>query len=371
MNKEKVLQSEIVKGLKNTVKVLEATRTNKDNPVDLGFFEHFKMSDPEKYDSAEAVLSDMGIDPQVDTIHNLTTMPETDLTWVVPEIVRSAINLGIRKSAIWPKLVAADETVSQTKVVMPHVNMSDAAPKRVNEGATIPLGQVSYGQRDISIWKMGRGFKMTDEVVRYVSLNLLSIFLRDFGLKLGIALDTLAIRTALNGDQPNGINSAPVIGVATANTLAYKDLLKLCVRGSRLGRSYGNMIAGETMAIDMLDMDEFKLRYAGSTTATLNIQTPIPNSANLFIHGTMPDNQVMAIDKSVGLIRLTAVPLMVESERIVSNQTQATYATITTGFGKLFDDSVVVIDKSLAFSGAGFPAFMEVNDLEVEEITMD
>jgi len=62
---------------------------------------------------------------------------------------------------------------------------------------------------------------------------------------------------------------------------------------------------------------------------------------------------------------------MVESERIVSNQTQATYATLTTGFSKLFDDSVVVIDKSLNITTAGFPAYMEVDDLEIQDVTLD
>ena len=371
MIKEQVEKSSLVKNLKGVVKTLEGMRIDKDSPVDVGFFEYLKEDNPEKYGTPEAVFQELGIQPHIDTISNLTTVPDTDLVWVLPEIFRTAINLGIRKNAIWPKLVTADQPVSQRKISMPYVNMSDAAPKKINEGATIPLGDVSYGQRDVSIWKMGRGFKLTDEVVQYVSINTLSIFLRDFGLKLGIGLDTLMLRTALNGDQPNGVNSAPVIGVTTPNTLAYKDLLKLWVRGSRLGRTYNNMISGENFAIDMLDMDEFKLRTSGTTQATLDLKTPVPNSANLYIHGIIPTNQLMVMDKSVAMVKLTAKALMVESERIVSNQTQATHATLTTGFSKLFDDSVVVIDKSLNITTAGFPAYMEVDDLEIQDITLD
>jgi len=370
MNKEVIEKSELVKGLKNRVKKLDAARTDKDLATDIGFFESLKAEDEEAYGSSEKVFLAMGVEPNVDTISNLQTMPDTEVNWVVPEIIRTALSLGLRKSAIWPSLVAADQAVSQRKVTMPHINMSDATPKKTNEGATISLGSVSYGQKDVSIFKLTRGFKITDEVRQYVSLNLLSIFLRDFGVKLGIALDTMMIRVAINGDQPNGSNSAPVIGVGTANTLAYKDLLKLWVRGSRLGRDFSNMISGEEFAIDMLDMDEFKLRMQGTPQATLNIKTPVPTTANLMIHGIMPDDQLMAIDKSAGVIRLTSRPLLVESDRIISNQTEETYCSITTGFAKMFDDSVVLIDRSLTYAAQPFPDFMDISDIEVEEVTV-
>ncbi len=47
---------------------------------------------------------------------------------------------------------------------MPMVNMSDAAPAKVNEAETIPLGDVSFGQKSVSLFKIGKGFKLTDEV---------------------------------------------------------------------------------------------------------------------------------------------------------------------------------------------------------------
>jgi hypothetical protein len=74
------------------------------------------------------------------------------------------------------------------------------------------------------------------------------------------------------------------------------------------------------------------------------------------------------IDSQSALIKLNAKPLMVESERIVSNQTEATYASLTTGFANIFRDGRVIMDQSLDFASNGFPAFMDVDAFETVEI---
>ena len=60
---------------------------------------------------------------------------------------------------------------------MPEValNTKKTSPMRqkVNEAETIPLGDVSFGQKSVSLFKIGKGFKLTDEVKNYVSINVL------------------------------------------------------------------------------------------------------------------------------------------------------------------------------------------------------
>ena len=70
------------------------------------------------------------------------------------------------------------------------------------------------------------------------------------------------------------------------------------------------------------------------------------------------------MDSSSTLIKFNAQPLLVESEKIVSNQTTAFYASLTTGFAKLFRDSSVLVDSSLDITAANFPAYMDVDPLE-------
>lgn len=316
----------------------------------------------EKFDcSLEDLYENLGIDPTVDTISNIMTIPDEDVRWLIPEIIRDSIRLGLRDTPIWPSITASEQEVSQKSITMPYINMSDAVPHRVGEGETIPVGSISYGSKDVKAFKIGRGIKMTYEVRQYVSLDVISIFFQDFGVRLGQALDTLAIDVLINGDQADGSESAPVIGVATAGTKTYKDFLRIWLRASRLGRKLNTIVGGEDAALETLDMPEFKDRKSGTTDATLTLKTPVPKDANYYIHGNVPDDQEILVDPRYALVKFNVIPLLIESDKIVSNQTEEFYASLTTGFGKIFRDSALVMDASLPFAGNGFPPYMDVD----------
>lgn len=311
----------------------------------------------------DELFEKIDINPNLTTMQNIYTMPDQSIRWIVPEIIRQAITLGLRQAPFYPSIIAGEESVSSLNVIQPHINMSDAAPAKINEAETIPLGTVSFGQKSVSLFKIGKGFKLTDEVRDYVSLNVLSIYLRDFGVQLGYALDTLAMDTLINGNKPDGSESAPVIGVYnTANGITYKDLLHIWVRAARMGRNFSTMIGGEDQAIEMLNLPEFKVRQSsGPTEATLNVKSPVPNKADFYIHPGTPENQLLMLDKAAALIKLNAKQLMLESERIVSNQTEAIYATLTTGFSKMYQDATLLLDATKEFTTYGFPEFMNID----------
>lgn len=357
----KMKSADFIKELPEMVRFMDASRAGSKDQVctDISLTEMVK----EKFGiSMEDFYDKIGINPRMTTIQNIFTMPNQNVRWLVPEIIRAAIYTGIRQAPFYKEIISTEEHVSGLKITMPHVNMSDAQPAKVNEAETIPLGDISYGEKQVSIFKIGKGFKLTDEVRDYVSIDVLGVYLRDFGIQLGYAMDTLAMDVLLNGNMTNGAESAPVIGVeSTTNGITYKDLLRLWVRASRLGRNYQNIIGSEDQAITMLDLPEFKKREQGTTQATLNVKSPVPNQANFFIHPGTPAKNILLVDKNAALIKLTAKELTLESERIVSNQTQATYATITTGFSKMYQDAAVLMAADKLFTSNGFPAFMNID----------
>ena len=355
----KVYSASQFKGMmKETVKAVEAIRSHSENPRDISFEEILQ----EKFQvGMMGLLTSLGIDPSTDSVQNLLTVPDFDVRWIIPEVFRAAVNLGYRAAPIYPNIIAAEEQMKGLTQVMPSINMSDAAPRYVGEGETIPLGAISYGSKQFKIFKIGRGIKLTDEVVSYSSLNLLSIFLKDFGVKLGHAVDVLAIDTLINGEQVDGSESAPVIGTATGTSLVYKDLLKIWIRMGRIGRTPNTLLGGEDMALDTLDLAEFKTPVFGQPRETLVFHSPIPQKSNFYVHGNIPDDQELIIDPTGGVIKFNGWPLKVESERIVSNQTEAFYVSLQTGFAKLFRDSVIVVDKSVTFASTGFPSWMDVD----------
>lgn len=322
--------------------------------------------------SLEAYYESLGVNPQTDSISNIFTTGDTnDLKWLVPELFRDSMRMGLRRTSMWPSLVAAEQNISQMSITMPQIEMSDADPRYVNEGETITTGTLSFNQKTVDIHKIGRGIKVPYEVLDYVSLDVVSIFFQDMGNQLGLSMDVLALETLLNGEQLNGSESAPVVGVGTAGTKTYRDYLRVWIRMARLGRTPNTIIGGEEAALDTLDLPEFKTNTFGGTSAAgvpsssaLKLKTPIPSNSNYFIHGNVPTDQEIILDPTSAMIKFNSKPLMVESEKIVSSQTDAWYATMTTGFAKLFTDSAVVVDKSLAFAGNGFPSEMNVDSLE-------
>lgn len=342
------------------VNLLDQSRrgTQEDLPVDISFSELVT----EKWGiSVDDLMDKIGIDTRVSTMQNIFSMPDQNVRWVVPEIIRTAILTGVRKAPFYPEIIASEQSVKGLSVTMPYINMSEAEPAKMNEAETFPLGNISYGQKEVKLFKIGKGIKITDEVKNYVSLDVMAIFLRDFGIQLGYALDTLALDVIINGNKSDGSESAPTIGTTSGTDIVYKDLLRIWVRGSRLGRSFNNLIGDEEQAISLLDLSEFKNRQSGTTQATLNVKSPVPNTANFWIHPGIPNNQLLMLDKSAALIKLNAQALLLESERIVSNQTQAIYASMTTGFSKMYNDAALLLDSSQKFSSKGFPDFMNID----------
>lgn len=357
----KMKAQDFTKELRSIVQLLDATRAGHQNqrPVDISLSElvtnRYGLSIQDYYDK-------IGINPKKDTMQNIFTMPDQNIRWIVPEIIRDAIYLGIKEAPFYPNIISSDQAINGLQAIMPMINPSDAAPARVNEAETIPLGDVSFGQKSVRLFKIGKGFKITEEVKNYVSLDVMAIFIRDFGIQLGYALDTLAMDVLINGNQADGSESAPVIGVnTTAEGITYKDLLRTWVRGSRLGRVFRTLIGDESAAIDILDLPEFKIRMYGQPQSTMNLKTPVPSSSDFYIHPGVPENNVLLVDPRSALIKLTARQLMIESEKIVSNQTEAVYATITTGFSKMYRDASILIDSTKEFSKYGFPEWMNID----------
>lgn len=358
-NAKKLESSKYLKELPGAVKTLEAIRRDTEDPQDISLADYYK----EKNVTMAQLYEDLGLNPTVDTIQNIVNMPDSALRWLIPEIFREALRLGLRKNPIYPSVISGEQSVKQTSITMPAINMADAKPMKVGIAETIKVGEISFDKKTVSIHKIGRGIKVPYEVIQYVSLNLVSLFLQDFGIKLGMGIDTMMINTLLNGDQTGGSDSAPVIGITTANTLVYRDLLRLWVRGSRLGKDFSTMIAGESAAMDILDLLT-NTRVFGTQRANFKLRTPIPQNSDIFVHGGVSDHQVIILDPSNSVIKLNAQPLLVESDKIISNQTEETYATLTTGFATIFRDSRLILDTTLAFSGAGFPTYMDPTALE-------
>lgn len=366
----------LLEDMKSAVREVEALRNGSptEAAVDISFPQYVKEKfgfSPDDNGSPESFYRALDVNPSMVTISSLMQMPDMPdgYRWLVPEVVREAIRLGLRKAPLYPNIIAGEQTITQPTIIMPYINMSDAMPTKIGEAETIPTGTMSFGQKSIKLQKVGMGIKITDEVNQFVPINLLSIFLQDMGVKMGIAVDMLAISCLINGDGNS--NAAAAIGVTTPGTMTYKDLLRLWIRMGMLGRLPQSLLSNENMALTILTLPEYTSTtslLAGIQTKNINLRTPVPQTANYDIHGGMPSNdQVMAIDATSAIIKLNTAPLRVETDRIVERGVDGTFATLTTGFANLFDDARVIIDRTLDIASTGaFPANMNVAAAQTE-----
>lgn len=279
------------------------------------------------------------------------------------EVFLDPVMRGAVQATFYPDLIIRQETVLQPNVTIPKIDLSDAVLKDSAEAATIQEGSVTYGSKDVKLVKKARGFKVTYEAIQYNSLSLAQLWFEDAGRVLGHTLNGMAVDAIISGDQADTSESAAVIGVDnTANGITWKDLARVAIRFAMLGRVGMQAIGNEDSALNFVNLPEMKQKYAGSALLNTMMKSALTFPEDLYVStkvtGTGINAKLVIQDPSASLVQLTAAPLLVESERIVSKQIEAAYVSITTGFAKIQRNASLVIDPSLAFSGNGFPAWM-------------
>lgn len=279
--------------------------------------------------------------------------------FVSPEVFLDPVNRGIVQATFYPDLVVSEQSVAQPQVIIPKLELSDALLKDSNEAATIEEGAVSYGTKTVTLKKKARAIKITYEAIEFSSLNLVSIFMQDFGRLLGHTINGMAVETIVNGDQDDNSEAAAVIGVEnTSNGITWLDLTRAAIRFGLIGRVGTQIIANETTALNYLNLSEVKNKQQGTPLVGTALRSPLTMPEEMFVSPKVGANKVVLQDPSSSLVQLTAMPLMVETEKIIMKQIYGSAMSIMTGFAKLQRNASVVIDGSIAFSGNGFPSFM-------------
>lgn len=271
-------------------------------------------------------------------------------TFLTPEMITDPIRVGAVQSSFFNELYVEDVPVTSDSISMPRIQLTDAEMKEKSEGSTIETTIVTYDKKKVAIKSRARGIKMSYESIRRHSLSFLRIFLEDLGKRLGSRLNQDFVNVLVNGDQADGSESAGVIGVATVGTLAYKDIVRAFIRMGLIGRVPTAIVASEEMANEWLNLPEVKNRYQGTSILASTLKTMMPSELPIYIGVNMDAAQLELIDTSQAVAKLTEIPLMTETGKIISKQLEESYVSTTTGFGTIQRDARLIIDKSVAFT---------------------
>ncbi len=309
----------------------------------------------------DGLLHEIGLDMPLEyaTLNNLIALGG-DLTYLAPEVVREFVLLGFETQASHLDLVTGSENVDQMTVTSPWIKYKDVDMVDTGQAETIAEAEIEWGKKTIEMKKSAIGIKLTDELRLSVRVPILRNFMRRVGVLLAAKLFTDGVNVLISGDQTGGTDSCAVVGVTTQTAIAFADFLRCWVRCKQIAMNWDNLVTDEAMTNTVLNLAEFKPNQ-GVGQAQVQLQSRnriIPSNLPHFISSALSDNQAMLFDQAQAMTYLVFRPLLVESERLIMRQTEGTAVSIISGFNTIDRAARVIIDKSLAWAGNGFPSWM-------------
>jgi hypothetical protein len=114
----------------------------------------------------------------------------------------------------------------------------------------------------------------------------------------------------------------------------------------KMGVAPTAIVGSEREIAKLQKLSEFKdRRNAGPMLTNLRFRTPRPEDVDVYISESIPDDHIGFVDTMKAMVQLTAMPLMVESDRIIGKRLEEHIMTATTGpaivlrYARLFYDT--------------------------------
>lgn len=271
---------------------------------------------------------------------------DANAKWLFPDIVREAVLTGMRRKPAYPELIIRDEAVEGTACDVPYVieSAENEELRTVAEGAAIPESSIAYGDRIVRLDKKGRGVLASYEVVRRMSVDMLRVHLERVGERLGRNLDARLASVLVNGDSSGPATAATTINTATADAWTYADLVDAFMKLT-LEHYFTptHMLANAALCKEILNLDEFKDARLFDFAKSGNLPTPL--GVKLVPMADQPANKLTVLDAGYAVQKLTEQDLLVESDKLISQQWDRTYLTVVTDFAVIYEKARVVVQS--------------------------
>lgn len=291
------------------------------------------------------------------TVKNLAVKRNDGARFLFPELVRSAVEIGLSTGPIYPNIVAeVQRTSGERTAVMPTVHINQNYPERLGEDETMPEATVTYGSRNVNIYAKGLGIKFTYDALSGMKIKLLQMFLQSQGKLVGLACDADALNVLISGDQQNGSQEAAVIGLSDhTKGVQYSDLIRVYTWMSGQGHVADTMIVGFDAAMDMFNMDEFKLKnQSGTSLIKAKSNIPLPTDLSIYAKSNMPEKKILILDSKSALVEFEGEPLLVETDKLIFERIEGTAVSMRVGFANLYRTGRVVLDLDHDYSDEGY-----------------
>lgn len=294
----------------------------------------------------------------------LSTDISSGSTFIIREVFTEAIRLGMLNNTLHPNWIIRTQPLADLEVTSPQIKRGNAAIKFLEEGESIEFGTVQFGQKKIYVRKIGTGIELTDELVMRSSIDMLVEYVMTVGEDMGLGADALAVNVLKNGEQSDLSESAPIIGSESGTAIAWKDMVRVSGRMRRLGNVPNVIITQEEEGLNVNLIDEIK-GYDGTRLLTQlqNTFAMLPSYKH-DIHGLVSSGTAIFLSSSRCMLKHTFRPMLTERRRNPKTQKEEIYFSDYIGFSIVRRDARVIVNKAVAFSGNGFPSYMDVDSYQ-------
>jgi hypothetical protein len=226
-----------------------------------------------------------------------------------------------------------------------YLNEPAAAQKRfvrIGEAAEIPKVTITVGQRQIDMYKFGRGMELTYEVMRRESLDRIGTMVEEMSVQAEIDKVSVVTDVLINGDG-NANTSATSYNLSDLDADAAGELTVLAWF-AWLGKWKNPYIAthvlareAPALAVKTLNTGSANLPLSTLPQGYLPTVRPINRNVSAVIGlgetDDVPDNKLLGLDKRVSVERIYEIGAEIqETERYASNQTEALFMTEVEGY---------------------------------------
>ena len=257
-----------------------------------------------------------------------------------PEYVSRAVRQGMERADILPHLVATVTDIDgmDYRSVASVPSEDDKSLKIVSEGAVIPQTAVKTRENLVKLHKRGRMLVASYEALRFQRLDLFTVTLSQIGTYIARAQLRDAIAVLLYGDGNN--NAADTVAAATANTLAYADLISLWAAMSPYEL---NVILAPTAEMQkLLNLPQMQDATAGlDFQGTGKMETPL--GATLLHAPEMSAGKIIGLDKTCALEMVQAGGVVTDYDKLIDRQLERAAITCTAGFAKIFTEASKIL----------------------------
>lgn len=250
----------------------------------------------------------------------------TESAVLFPEYVRRTIKQGMDETSILGHISASVSYVNDLdfKSTMMGKNTNTSSSYQLGE---LPFHTVKLNPVSNSITKLGRGLKFSYESISKQRIETLGVILKRLGSQLSKEINIMAISTLTSGLTPAAISGEQI----TYNELAgFFSSMSDC--------NMSSLICSPAVLAKIVSMEEMKNSQYDYMSSGV-VKTPF--GIDLIKCNGISDDIAVGIDKSCAVETVFGNDVIVDYDKLISNQCTEVFASVSVGFAKIIDGSIL------------------------------